>query len=134
MTNNDDCVCGQGGGMACHPDCPAYVPPPPTEITGSVKISGKTRHRAPDNAVYRSQTFVAANTEPVQLLGKDDQRARALVWATAAVIIGRLHNINNSVGVTPPANTVIELHNQDELWAKPTGVDAIVHVVNERYT
>lgn len=73
------------------------------------------------------------------MLGKDENRCRALLWADAAgVIVGRRDAVMNGVGVALPVNVTVELKNADELWGAVVETIAseplTINVVNERYT
>lgn len=135
-----ECVCGYGPGMTCHPSCPSYTPPPPAEIRGKVSVGGKVRNREPDNASYHRFNVpgTTAGQRVTQLLGKDENRCRALVWVsgdTGSVLLGRRDSVGNAVGVEISAGMgPLELKNQDDVYAWNEGADPVtVNVVNERY-
>lgn len=137
------CECGLGPGFTCHPDCPAYKKPPPSEITGSVTVKNsvvQTREQPALKSSYTSVAFAAADTIVRSLLGQDDNRKRAVVWSTGLVVIGKRDQLSSGVALVnitgarlDAATGAIELTGQDDVWVIPTGVDAVVSVVNERW-
>lgn len=137
------CECGLGPGYTCHPDCPAYKKPPPSEITGSVTVKNpvmRTREQPALKTSYVSISFAVADALPRQLLGQDDNRKRAVIWTSGAVILGKQSQLNTGATVANTTGAPLDafvsalvLTGQDELWVMPTGVVAVVSVVNERW-
>lgn len=127
----------------CHPDCPAYIPPPPAEIKGTVTVANavvQTREQPALKAAYVSVSFSAVDVAPYPLLGQDGNRKRAQIWTTGEVILGKLKQLNSGIPVAnitgarlTAALGVLPIENQDELWVMPTGVIAVVSVINERW-
>lgn len=140
---NETCECGLGPGYTCHPDCPAYKKPPPSEITGTVTVKNSvvpTREQPALKSSYTSITFAAADTIVQPLLGQDGDRKCARIWTTGLVILGKRDQLNSGMSLTTmtgarlnAAAGILPLTSQDELWVLPTGVDAVVSVVNERW-
>lgn len=141
--NETMCECGLGPGYTCHPDCPAYKKPPPSEITGSVTVTNtvvQTREQPALKSSYTSVGFAAADTTVRSLLGQDNDRKRAVIWSTGLVVIGKRDQLSSGAAVAnitgarlDAATGILPLTGQDELWVLPTGVDAVVSVVNERW-
>lgn len=132
----ENCLCGYGPGMACHPDCPAYKPPPPAKIEGKVRIDHavKTNEEAADYGSYSRWEF-ATTDPPVAILRHDDKRARALVWATVGtVLLGSRKQVVNGQGILITTTTApVPISNKQELWAVGSGGAATVNVINERW-
>lgn len=134
MSNNDKgCTCGYGPGPMCNPSCPGWEAPPPAEIHGSVSIKSTVKTRRADNASYTTFTF-AGTESAVQVLGKDANRTRAIIFTDGVVRIGRRDAVMAGSGARLLANFPMPaLENADELWVIPTGVAANVTVIQERY-
>lgn len=135
MTNTEKgCTCGYGPGPMCNPACPGYEKPPPGEITGEVTVKSAIRTRKADNASYTTFVFATTDTQPVQVLGKDNRRTRAIIFSDGIVRIGRRDSVSAGGGARLLANFAMPaLENADELWVAPTGVAANVSVIQERY-
>lgn len=133
------CTCGLGPGYTCSPDCPAYLKAPPTEIVGKVELVAKTVVRTREEialkASYVSVSITTTDTAPIQLIGQDNSRKRAVFIASADVLLAKREQAGSGmeVGFVLPANVALEIQNQDELFAVPQGADVIVSVLNERW-
>jgi hypothetical protein len=113
-------------------------------VVGDVNIANKvvlTREQPALKASYITVTFAVTDTQPIQLLGQDNNRKRALISSDDLVIIGKRNQLNTGQGSTSVTGfrlnaflSPLEISNQDELWALPTGVAANVSVLNERWS
>lgn len=131
------CTCGwwdkDNQGEACSPGCPTYLPPPPSEISGSVTVANRAiKDEKPNTASY-ARYGLTADALPVKLMGKDANRVRAVVLSTGAISIGKRDNVS---GYYDPAVMFgpLVLENQDELWCTTEAADIVVTVIQERWS
>jgi hypothetical protein len=127
---HNDCNCGDLEDCGCAD---------PVKITGHVTGTMRVNPEAADYGSYTSFSFTGSGTDaPVQILGRDNDRTRVLVWVIggAGVYLGKLEQINqpnNGVLLTATMQPV-EIRNKQALWAVGTvGTACVVYVVNERW-
>lgn len=88
-----------------------------------------------DNATFITVALDATATNgtlPVQLLGEDNRRKRALIWSDAVVYIGKRDSVAGG-GARVPIGMIVELQNTQEVFVRVTTGQANVSVVNERW-
>lgn len=112
--------------------------PTPVGIQGSVTVDSavRTNEEAADYGAY-STYAVSATDSPIQILGHDDARARAVIWVdTNSVYIGKREQIfagNGAQGALLSSGQRIEIRNKQPLWMAANGQACNVSIINERW-
>jgi len=137
MSDKPKCECGYGPGSTCDPNCPAWEKPQPTDIV--VKNAYVlTREQPSLKSSFLKLNLEASNTSAQQLVGADEHRKRVVISSDAPVYIGvRSAMQGDSVPANQafrlPADHMLTLTCQDEIWAGFNTEAAEVSVVNERW-
>lgn len=112
--------------------------PTPVGITGTVTVDTavRTNEEAADYGAY-STYAVSATDSPIQILGHDDNRARAVIWVDVqSVYIGKREQIyatGGAQGALLSSGQRIEIRNKQPVWMAPNGQACNVSVINERW-
>lgn len=113
--------------------------PTPVDIKGKVVVDSavRTNEEAADYGAY-STYAVTATDNPIQILGHDDNRARAVIWVdTNSVYIGKREQIYATLpgfqGALLSSGQRIEIRNKQPVWMAPNGQACNVSVINERW-
>lgn len=114
--------------------------PTPVGITGTVTVDTavRTNEEAADYGAY-STYAVSATDSPIQILGHDDNRARAVIWVdgtTNSVWIGKREQIyaaTGAQGALLSSGQRLEIRNKQPVWMAPNAVACNVSVINERW-
>jgi hypothetical protein len=120
-----------------------FGPPTPESVPvkGSVTVEEavRTNEEAADYGAYSTYLITATDTAPVQILGHDDNRARAVVWidgTTNSVWIGKKEQVfatGGAQGALLSSGQRIEIRNKQPLFYVPNGVACNLSVINERW-